>query len=329
MPTFIWQHYSTSPAGSSFSLLSPAPDSSNPYDQGLMSNLQALYDSIALVSNSLGSSALQKSANLSDLTNLTQARSHLGLGSAATQNSDVFLAVANALSELAGVAATARTSLGLGTAAVLNTGTTSGTIPILGSGGLLNTSVLPPLAIGATRVVASQAAMLALVVEEGDIACRSDLNKSFRLTTNSPSTLADWQELLVSGESPVQSVCGKIGVVLLDYADLSGFGSAATHVDTDFELAGTAATAIAAELAGGGSIDTAIIAAITAALGGGGSIATAIASAIAALSLQDASTHPASDFVLASAGVASDSFLTNDGSPRTATVVAGQITSIA
>ena len=42
---------------------------------------------------------------------------------------------------------------GLGTAASKNTGTTSGTIPILGAGGKLNTSVLPAIAISDTFVV--------------------------------------------------------------------------------------------------------------------------------------------------------------------------------
>lgn len=42
---------------------------------------------------------------------------------------------------------------------------------------------------------ASQAAMLALAAKSGDMARRSDLTQTFFLTTNSPSTLADWKRI--------------------------------------------------------------------------------------------------------------------------------------
>src|SRR5690606_35882944 len=47
--------------------------------------------------------------------------------------------------------------------------------------GTLPPSVLPPLAISETTVVASQAEMLALVAQRGDIAKRSDTNRTFIL----------------------------------------------------------------------------------------------------------------------------------------------------
>ena len=59
---------------------------------------------------------LDAANNLSDLVNVPTARTNLGLGTAATSASSDFLAVANNLSDL-GDAATARTNLGLGTAA--------------------------------------------------------------------------------------------------------------------------------------------------------------------------------------------------------------------
>ncbi len=65
--------------------------------------------------------ALAIASNLSDLGSATTARTNLGLGSAATQASSTFAWVANNLSDLAS-ASTARTNLGLGTAATQATG---------------------------------------------------------------------------------------------------------------------------------------------------------------------------------------------------------------
>lgn len=102
-----------------------------------------------------------------------------------------------------------------GTAAFKNTGTASGEIPLLGAGGKLPSSTLPALAITDTFVVASQAAMLALsAAETGDVAVRSDLNKSFILRGSNPAVLADWQELLTPTDA-VLSVNGQTGVVVL------------------------------------------------------------------------------------------------------------------
>ncbi|HQY87852.1 MAG TPA: hypothetical protein PK402_04285, partial [Tepidisphaeraceae bacterium] len=83
----------------------------------------------------------------------------------------------------------------LGTASAYDVGTSAGEIPALGVGGKLLTSVLPALAITSRYVVASQAAMLALTAEEGDVAIRTDLSKSFILGTGSPTILGSWSEL--------------------------------------------------------------------------------------------------------------------------------------
>ena len=69
-------------------------------------------------------------------------------------------------------------------------------IATLGSDGKVPNSQIPALAITDTFVVASQAEQLALVAEVGDVAVRTDLNKSFILRVTGASTLANWQELL-------------------------------------------------------------------------------------------------------------------------------------
>lgn len=112
----------------------------------------------------------------------------------------------------------------LGTAASKNTGTTEGTIPILGTGGKLDISVLPATTITDTFVVESQEEMLALSgAQKGDIAVRTDLNKTFVLKAEPYSTLANWQELLTPTDA-VTSVNGKTGAVTLSKGDV-GLGN--------------------------------------------------------------------------------------------------------
>jgi hypothetical protein len=110
-----------------------------------------------------------------------------------------------------------------GTAASRNTGTTSGTVPLVGSNGLLDASIIPVTSLANTFVVNSQAAMLALSTAiKGDFAVRSDLPATFILNALPPSTLANWIEL-PSG-SAVTSVAGKTGSVTLVKADV-GLGN--------------------------------------------------------------------------------------------------------
>lgn len=106
-----------------------------------------------------------------------------------------------------------------GTAASKNTGTASGNIPVLNAQGKLDSSILPALAITETYVVATQAAMLALTVETGDVAIRTDVNKSYILRAEPATSLANWQEIL-SPTAPVQSINGKTGVVTMAARDV-------------------------------------------------------------------------------------------------------------
>lgn len=87
-------------------------------------------------------------------------------------------------------------------------------IKLDGAGKIAN-SMLPAIAITDTFVVASQVAMLALTAQTGDVAVRSDLNKSFILAGSDPTVLGDWQELLTPTDL-VLSVNGNVGAVTVN-----------------------------------------------------------------------------------------------------------------
>lgn len=76
----------------------------------------------------------------------------------------------------------------------------------------INPLQLPALAISETFVVASEVAQLALIVQEGDIAVRTDENKSYIALNATNATMADWQDLLAPTDQ-VASVFGRQGVV--------------------------------------------------------------------------------------------------------------------
>lgn len=67
--------------------------------------------------------------------------------------------------------------------------------------------------------------MLALTAEVGDLAVRTDLNKSFILRVAGAATLANWQELLTPTDS-VQSVDGMTGAVTIATASEAVKGKA-------------------------------------------------------------------------------------------------------
>lgn len=121
-------------------------------------------------------------------------------------------------------AADVRATIGAGTSSLV-LGTTAGTA-MAGNKtfafseitGTIATSQLPPIAINDTFPVASQAAMLALTAQRGDVAIRSDIGKTFILSTDSPGTLADWLEVVTTGQ--VTSVAGRTGAVVLTKSDV-------------------------------------------------------------------------------------------------------------
>jgi hypothetical protein len=86
-----------------------------------------------------------------------------------------------------------------GTAANLDTGTASGTIPVIGAGNVLPTSVIPALAITSTQTAVSQAAQLALTAQEGDVVIRTDTGKTYIHNGGTAGTMADYTELPAVG----------------------------------------------------------------------------------------------------------------------------------
>ena len=87
--------------------------------------------------------------------------------------------------------------------------------------GKLNPSQLPSLAITDVFVVASQAAMLALGAQVGDVAIRTDANKTFILQAVPATTLANWIEILApgGGGGAVNTVFGRSGNVTAQSGD--------------------------------------------------------------------------------------------------------------
>lgn len=84
--------------------------------------------------------------------------------------------------------------------------------------GVLGTAQLPPLAVNEVFTPATQAAMLALTAQRGDVAIRQDDGQTYMLASDSPTTLADWK--VINPAALVSSVAGKTGAVTLVKADV-------------------------------------------------------------------------------------------------------------
>lgn len=123
-------------------------------------------------------------------------------------------------------------------------------VATLGADSKIPSAQLPALAIGEVFTVASEAAMLALAAQRGDVAVRTDLDpdRLFLLTTDSPGTLGDWVEITAAGA--VQTVNGQSGAVVLDAADVGAETEAGAQAKVDAHVndadAAHAASAIAA-----------------------------------------------------------------------------------
>lgn len=91
-------------------------------------------------------------------------------------------------------------------------------VALLDAQGKVPLSNIPATVINETFPVASQAEMLALTAQQGDVANRTDINQSFILKSAPASTLANWIPLL---GNPVFSVNSKTGQVIIGAVDIS------------------------------------------------------------------------------------------------------------
>jgi hypothetical protein len=119
-------------------------------------------------------------------------------------------------------------------------------VATLDSTGVVPTSQIPALALTATVVVASQAAMLALTttqVQPGDLAVRTDGAGTFILTATDPSVLGNWTRLNAPTDVVV-SVNGQVGTVVLAAGDVGAdtSGAAAAAQSAAIAAAATDAT---------------------------------------------------------------------------------------
>jgi len=108
----------------------------------------------------------------------------------------------------------------LGTAATYDVGTNEGDLILLTVGGKVPTSAIPALAINDVFTAASEAEMLALAAQQGDMALRTDAdpNEIYILKTSPANVLSNW--ILLSTPSAVTSVNGQQGVIVLGAADV-------------------------------------------------------------------------------------------------------------
>jgi hypothetical protein len=91
-----------------------------------------------------------------------------------------------------------RSGLGLGTAALVNTGTGNGNVPTLDASGYLPTKTIPPLRSHEFVQVANEAARLALTasqVQPGDEAFQADAAETYKLIAADPSQSGSWVKI--------------------------------------------------------------------------------------------------------------------------------------
>ncbi|PLS80892.1 hypothetical protein CYG49_03980 [Candidatus Saccharibacteria bacterium] len=122
----------------------------------------------------------------------------------------------------------------------------AGGVATLGSDSKIPSSQLPAIAMTDVFVVASETEQLALAAQEGDVAVRSDLKKTFIHNGGTAKTLADWTELATPTDV-VTSVNGQTGAVSLAKTDV-GLGNVDNTSDANKPISSATQTALNAKL---------------------------------------------------------------------------------
>jgi hypothetical protein len=112
-------------------------------------------------------------------------------------------------------------------------------------GGVIPTSQIPAAAITEfLGAVNSEAPMLALTGQKGDWCIRTDQNRTYFIVGDNGSVLSNWR-FIETPASPVASVNGQVGVVVLGKSDIG-----LSNVENTSDMAKPVSTAQAAALAG-------------------------------------------------------------------------------
>ena len=123
-----------------------------------------------------------------------------------------------------------------GTAASKNVGVASGNVPVLDSNGKLPTGIIPAIAITDTLTASSEAEMLALSAQKGDMCIRTDTNAVYVLSADDPSVLANWIQINIPSGGVI-SVNGQTGAVVLDSDDITEGSNHLYYTDSRFNTA--------------------------------------------------------------------------------------------
>lgn len=143
-----------------------------------------------------------------------------GTGCKVTVNSKGMVTEISALSEedIPNLPSTKIT--GLGSAAGKDTGLAAGNVVVVAADGKIDSSIMPAIAITDTFEVADEAEMLALNAQKGDVAVRSDLNKTYILKQGPADVVDNWTEMKTPTDSVI-SVNGKTGAVALTTSNVA------------------------------------------------------------------------------------------------------------
>lgn len=120
----------------------------------------------------------------------------------------------------------------------VNPGSAPGNVPVLDASGKLPASAMPAIAVGELFTVASQAAMLALTAQIGDVAVRTDQgNARYMLLGSNPATIGNWSRVLVPADvvSSIAGLMGDIGAAQARAALALEVGSNVQAWDADLD----------------------------------------------------------------------------------------------